>query len=454
MVLNKKKDNTSYISLLLFGGLFGCFFENYYALHLFLILGTIFFSLKGGIPALQFFTVYTFVQNIFLIFFSTSLTSLDTQLIIFYKELMVYLVAFFYIFKSGFGGINRDRMSQITFLLLCLLFIFNISRPGAPIYFKIVALRQILIPLVCYIFGYSIYANSKGLRYYFHFFVGWIMFFCLIGFIIYIADDNFWNYINYPNYFLNKNGVHYEGLYSNFYSHDFGPRLKRFTSFLADPIASAHLIGLAVLMEITFFKRQLLRNFIIAISAFLCFSKTIIFLLLSAAYIYFFLKIEKQIYKMLFYIFAIIFFIICFMYANIYVANLESDTAAGNHLKSLLFALNNNTIWGEGLGAAGYLAGIMGNDITIEYNESFFAMIIAQMGIVGAMLYYGYLFLLVKGMIGQYRKWRSPLLLLAIILVSGIVFESVVSGSSITMLGTGLYFILAGLLVRNHKRYI
>ncbi len=452
MVLSKNNTYGFYICLLFFSGILGCFFEIYYVFHLVLILGVVLFSTYGGIPALLFFTIYTFLQNIYLIYFSPSLTSFDTQLIILYKELVVYLVALFHVLKCGINRINRDWLTKIAFILLCLLLVFNILRPGAPLYIKFVALRQILIPLVCFIFGYSLYITHKELINYFHIFMNWITVLCVIGFFIYTTDDDFWNYINYPDYFLNKNGAIFEGKYSNFYSHDFGPRLKRFVSFIADPIATAHIIGLAILCRIAFLKRNIIRDILIAVSAFLCFSKTIIFLFFTSLYIYVYLRIKKRIYKFLFYVLAVIFCVLCFIYANIYVANLESDTAAGNHLSSLLFALNNNSVWGSGLGAAGYLAGIIGNDITIEYNESFFAMIIAQIGIVGAILYYGYLFFLIRSMINIYRKHRDSLLLLAIILVSGIVFESIVSGSSISMLGTGLYFIFAGMLVRNYSK--
>lgn len=454
--LKRNPSNLSfiYVSTLLCCGLFSIIIDDFFFFHIAIICSAFYAVIRKDLYALKYFTLYTFFQNIVLIYFSPSLSSLDTQLFIAYKELVVYFLAILFFLSNGFGRFNNDILSKLVLLLLAFVFIFNLVRPNAPLSAKLLSLRQILIPFVCLLFGYSIVATREQIIKYFRVLIILVLILCLCGLLIYLYEPrSFWDNMNFRTYFLNKNGSVFEGAYSNFFSHDFGGPFPRFVSFMADPIATAHIIGLSFVYLFFVCKRKLIiLKLLIFVCAILCFSKSLLFLLFTTILLLVYLNIEKKALQVLFVIGSIVSLFVLFALAQLYVGGLESDTASGNHLKSLIYAVNNNSAMGMGLGSAGYLAGITGGDIEIEYNESFLAMLIAQIGLVGTTVFYSYFLLKIKQMINIYRKSRDSYMLFAIIIFTDVVLESIVSGSSIAMLGTGLYFILPGLILRNHIR--
>lgn len=90
---------------------------------------------------------------------------------------------------------------------------------------------------------------------------------------------------------------------------------------------------------------------------------------------------------------------------NEYVDGLTVNTAVGNHYSSFRYGLENMTLFGNGLGMAGYTASAMGSVIVEkEYSESFFAVLSAQLGLVGVLLLYGFLSMICFNMAKEYKK--------------------------------------------------
>lgn len=76
-------------------------------------------------------------------------------------------------------------------------------------------------------------------------------------------------------------------------------------------------------------------------------------------------------------------------------------------------------------------------------------MLITQLGILGATVFYLYFMLKILQMEKLYHQTNSRIVLFGLILLTDVILESIVSGSSIAMLGTGLYFIIPGMIMRN-----
>lgn len=129
-----------------------------------------------------------------------------------------------------------------------------------------------------------------------------------------------------------------------------------------------------------------------------------------------------------------------------YSSGLTQATSAGNHFNAFIYGIENATLLGKGLGTIGYNASIMGLDrYDTGYNESFFALCIGQLGIVGTILIYFFMFSCIFSNYMLYKQTKSKYVFISVILLFAIFIESLFSASSISMLGTGLYFILSGL---------
>lgn len=447
----RTKISTYYMVLLLVSGSLSVIIGSFEWFHLSLLMGVLYVGISPGVNSLIFFVLYSFIQNIFLICFSPELAPSDMTLLILYKEMIVYFSVFVFFIRHGGGNFNSDRLSGSLLILIALIFIFNLYVSKAPLFVKLLSLRQILIPYVCLFFGYAIVLSIDKFKSFIRFYIILVMITCIIGILIYMQDTiNFWDGINFPIYMLKKNGIPYSGTYENFYSHDLGFMVKRFVSFLADPVAMAHMIGLALLFLFAMYKKR--NGFIktiIFICAMLCVSKSLAFLLCTTLIVWFYLNIEDKNKRRLFVMFAIISLFGMFTVANIYVDGLEANTASGNHLKSMIYALNNNSLFGNGLGSAGFVVAMTGNDIEAEVTESFMATLIAQIGVAGAIVFYAYFFVKINQLIIRYRKFKDKYTYVAIIILTDVILESIVSGSSIAMVGTGLYFIIPGMIYRN-----
>lgn len=129
---------------------------------------------------------------------------------------------------------------------------------------------------------------------------------------------------------------------------------------------------------------------------------------------------------------------------------MEQNTATGNHLLSFVYGINNATLGGNGVGTAGFNVAEMNDEFDDGYTESFFAILVAQIGSIGTGAFYLFLFLKGIYLIKEYReKNKNPYILNASIILFSVTFESFISASSISMLGTSLFFIISGITERN-----
>lgn len=166
-------------------------------------------------------------------------------------------------------------------------------------------------------------------------------------------------------------------------------------------------------------------------------------------------KINLRYLRYLFLITCIIFGLVAINILSIKVSSLSQSTSISNHFNAFIYGLTNATLLGNGLGTTGYNALIMGlENYDSNYNESFFALSIAQIGIVGVITIYGFLFICIKHNYKLYRITNNKYILVILILSIDLFLESFFSASSISMLGTGLYCVLNGISYSFYKEEV
>lgn len=407
----------------------------------------------GDFRTIVFFTFCIFFQNIFLIIYSPSLSSIESQLFIIFKELIVYVCTLQYILKQITLKTEKsksiDKICNILLVITFMMLAINILKPNAPLGARITAARQIALMPLCYYFGKSLSISTISLKRFYFLLIRLTQILCICGLIIYILPETFWRDINLFIYLKNKLGTTTLELPASFYSYDLGYKVKRLVSFMAEPVATSHLIGLACISAFICFKRKIFTKLLFITCALLCVSKTLLFFSVCSIIIYIYAHIKNKKKRFSFLIISILIAIACTIYLISHFSSMEQNTATGNHLLSFVYGINNATLMGNGVGTAGFNIADMSDEFDDGYTESFFAILIAQIGSIGTGTFYLFLFLKGISLIKEYRKSKNPYILNASIILLGVTFESFISASSISMLGTSLFFIIPGITERN-----
>lgn len=262
--------------------------------------------------------------------------------------------------------------------------------------------------------------------------------------------DEFWRIIGSETYFKNKGIEEWtkDGVMVSFYTYDlmaiFGGSVRRFVSIFAEVLATAHFLFLS--LAITFFKyKGRLRNKLIIcglmlLAIMLTISKGVILIIGVAVVVTIYYYYENKKLTLGLIILGVIGLIV------IVLNSYGEATSTGYHLDGLVHNFQNIKVFGYGLAKSGNFALIYGDSSqNVLSGESFIGTMLGQIGIIGTMIYVIYNFFIVKSyIINRYRDKEDNII--ALILISGILLESFLSESAISFLGTGFYFVLAGII--------
>lgn len=410
----------------------------------FLFISTIFFCVKRDSSTFNYFLIYTIFQNLFLILCARGMTSRDTILIILIKEFIVYFGVVFYFITIKKRSINFIEMITIFFGIVSIINILFISESFK---YSAISLRQITIIFSCYYFGKILKIKSGEYRDLMNCILFWCIFVCVIGLGLYFfTSDKEWLSMGYGEYWANKTGGASKNQFTNFYSWDFGIKLKRMFSIFMDPLACSHFLSISLVLLVVSYKK--VRWFllpVVFVSVILGISKASLVLAAVMIVMFIYLKIENKRIKRIFIgsCIGVVAGILVFLFY--YTNNVSQPTAISNHADSLFYGIRNMSLFGNGLGTSGYNATMMGlKNFDKAYNESFFALCVGQMGIFGVVPIYLFMGgISIKNFL-IYQSTKNEFVLASVILVITTLIESFVSASSISMLGTGLYFVIAG----------
>ena len=388
----------------------------------------------------NFFLVCTIFQNIILVLSASDITSKETTFIIVIKELNIYICMFFYFIKKELIDLNLRSVCFILFLMLSIIQIFR----GGNIKLAVIALRQIIIIFSCFYFGASL--KIRNIRRIYINIVVCSVAVGIIGIILYMFSDQKWINVGYALFWSNKTGGNSSVSFTNFYTYDFGFKLKRIVSTFVEPLSCSHFVGAGFVIAFFLIPKRYFLKIFIALVIFMGFTKSSVALFACMIGVLIYTKIKTKNGKTTFWILFTLTVMCGFSYIMMHVNNLSQASSTSNHFSAFIYGVKNASLLGNGLGTAGYNAYMMGlKEYDSAYNESFFALCMAQVGTIGVALIYTFLGSCIINNYKIYMKDKNKYVLISLILSIDIVIESFFSASSISMLGTGLYLVLNGI---------
>lgn len=412
-----------------------------------------YFVCRRNESTIVYFIMCCLFQNIILIVFANSFNTFSTTLVMLIKEILLYINVILNVVLVRLKQGKIKKIDLIAFAFLLLNIFSYVFRTDIQLKYQLVASRQLFIPFVCYYLGETLKLDSEGIRHFNKIILIFTGILCIVGLFMYLySPSDLWTNLGYKTFNYNKSGSTYTS-FENFYTYDFGFKLQRFISFTADPLATVHFLMFGLIIAVEFYKKRLAEvKIIIGICIVLVVSKSILIALACYIFVKYYTSLKyksnKYFFKLLVAMGAVCFLIYMSMG---YMNNITENTATGNHFSSFLYGLQNMSLFGKGLGTAGYNLTV--NAASIDgfdngYTESFFAVIMAQLGLIGVLLFYGFLGYIIVSCYKKYNRSREQVYLVSLILMFLMVVESLFSSSSITLIGTGIYFTYAGLADR------
>lgn len=150
--------------------------------------------------------------------------------------------------------------------------------------------------------------------------------------------------------------------------------------------------------------------------------------------------------------------IISYNYLTDYTASLSATTATGNHFSALQNSFKNMLLFGGGLGTSGFNALLYGDSVaTVKTSidtsttESFFATLLSQVGLLGSVIYYVGGICIVRKLKMMFSETSDFKYYSCFVMLFAVLVESLISASSISMLGSGISFIFAGVLEQKYR---
>lgn len=429
----------------------------------------VYLGYKNNLGTIIGFLVLAVFQNITLIVLSDYISPTYNTIFSLTKDCilcMALLVGFIYLLKSkGMTSIIKENVFFVSiFTLFALVVLKNAIVTPAGFMSIIVSIRQMTIPLICFLCGYlckMAYEDKKKLIKAVIIISIALTIFGIIEMLL--PENGLWEFIGLRDYLGKKiNGPTFytKGVSPSFYTWDFGFCLRRLVSITAEPLATAHLIfvGLALLIcygssELKFSSKMIYYFCVVLLLAgcILGFSKgTFVYMgVLAVGLVYhkFFKNISMK-------AIAVICSLLAVAGVGIVVAlylSTDGDTAIVRHINGLLIGINNSSFLGYGIGIAGY-ANQAYTGATVSNGESYIGVNLNQVGYLGVMLLVALWIKLFVSNVKKYLKCKELSKLFPVVLMIGMTVDMLLSESSVSIIGTGIYFILLAIINKDSEK--
>lgn len=394
---------------------------------------------RRDLLSLKMITLEMILQNILCIITSAFFNSTISQLILLYKEMIFYGAVILYLCTAREFKIRKNSLPLLCMLIFCIPYFFI---GNASLYTKLICFRQIMTPIILMLYGRSISITEEELNIYVKFLIKIGIAMVIFGIIEeFIIGDAVWFNLHIEKYMEMKGfskWVYANGLPGNFYSADlylvFG-MLRRMVSIVADPLLTGHFLALCIIILLynNLIKNRLSYILILAIltlGVIFTLSKGAI-LVIAIGYVY---KVWKKNRGA-----ALLFGISGFIIILYMIKNNTLYTIA-QHTGGIVASLGN--IMGQGLGSAGNYSNLYDN-ASSSVAESYFGALLGQMGLIGFVLFLFVLLFYIKQVL---KKNKSVMARSIVAYILGITVEAFVSESSINFIGSGVAFIMFGIL--------
>ena len=408
----------------------------------------LFLLFKSDYKFLIFFICFIFMQNILLVVCANKFTPTTNTLYALSKEIMLYA----FCLKSLF--VVKDRKAKCFIILIAALYILltgvSFFRSDASFMSKVISIRQIFLPFVCFFFGYFLEIDDKKKKRIFDLIVVLAIITAVIGFLdFFVFQNSIWSKLPFATYQANK-GTEFDlrnGVPLNFYTWDFadvfGVVARRLVSIQADPLTTAHFLFLGfVLTGYSNLKRKRLIKWVLFIASVLTLCKGVYI----GFVVYFALMILKRLnYKQFRNLFIVGALIAAALFST--AVTIISKVAPGSsiviHIRGLIDGFVNTSFLGYGIGKAGVMVSVK-TGIDRITGESYIGIVLAQLGVVGFALYVIFTICLIFRLYYFYSTHGRKDVFIPVCLLLSVFIESFFSESSVGLIATGLYFVLAG----------
>lgn len=428
------------------------------------ILAT-YYAIVGGIKMLRFFMFLVVFQNVIAISFSRYIPASYNTLFSMIKEMMLYLSLVPAIMRrKSIKYSSKKAVYYIGLIVYILLLTKNFIFTPARLSSAILSLRYMLVPVLCIYVGKTVKLSQKQTIKLMYEIVGWSLFLALFGFIeLIFLKDRFWTALGYSDYAVRMKGNEpwalFNGVTVNFYTWDFfGVPIRRLVSITADPLATAYLVYLGSMILFTGSVRMRKRKnnsvkflvlVLLFIASILSLSKAVFIMMIITVLIcaYFYKWLPKSMLKLLV-VFGGLFMVLIL---RKYLSGLSQASSISNHLLGLQIALSDLGLLGNGLGTAGSSV-VMLTGAESDVVESYMGSMLSQLGFVGTISFLIILYFQVKDLVNYYRHIKNAFSVLALCSLIGVIICMVFSDSSVSIMGTGLHFIIIGIALRQKEQ--
>ena len=394
--------------------------------------------LARNLSTLKYLTIVIMSQNMLAALSNLVFPSFLSQVIILFKEVILYgVVVLSLLFDDKPVPTAMARCNMVLIGLFIIYFFVG----EASLYTKLVCFRQIMTPVILLLYGRSLWLTRADVKEYCKFLVSLCVFQALFGLMErFVFQDEFWRTINVASLMESKGmgaWVFDNGLPGNYYSADFydllGINIRRLVGFTTDPLLTAHFIAFGaviVLYDYSFKKLGLL--ILMGIAILLTISKGAI-LVVGFVVWYWIWRRSKT---------AALILLIPVVAVLGYVISRNTLGSVAIHFSGFLSGFNSNSLLGSGLGTVGNYATLSGSNINAT-GESFVAALMGQMGIPGIVGFFCLFICYLKEM-KKHNPGEQAYAVFSYIVA--VFLESLMSESAINYVGSGIAFIVLGLL--------
>lgn len=421
---------------------------------------TLYYTLKSNEKTLGYFIYFILFQNIFLIITANYFDIITTPIMILSKELMIYLCVLLGIAtKFRFRNINSIDIISILFIILLGVAFFS---SDSELFAKMTSVRQLMLPIIFFLFGYYLNIDTLSLKKVIKLIVGISTVISIIGlFEVCLIRDYLWTMTPIYQFNFNKGTLFpfYNDVPLNFYTWDYadivGSAVRRLVSIFADPLATAGFLFLGFVLANTLkhrmknIKSKLIEELIL-IAGLLTLSKGY-FLSLS---VFIIMRIFRNIFgKNISFIFISLLSgsVLLFSVVSL-LATILPSSSIGIHYNGFVNGIESAGFLGTGLGMAGVLTSKLAEMEGVEVRESYIGVLVNQMGFLGLIVFVMFFCIIIWKLLKKYKQTNSILYYNMSSIIIAVLYQACFSESSIGIISTGLYFILAGIFLQRTNK--
>lgn len=429
----------------------------------------IIFSIKNNKCTLMFFLYMIIEQNIIMVLSAPFLSSKETTLLCLGKEIMIYMSILIAIIKRISSSKVMLKVRNIKLILsiiiLFVLIVLSFFSSKADIKAKIVSIRTIMLPFICLLFGYFVNVRETDIREIIKklgIMGSLITIMAIIDLVIF--KDQLLVKLPLKQFLMNKgifDEFYWTGLPTNYTTWDYvsitGGLSYRLVSIFTEPLAMGHFcFGVMVLMDSIRYKYKKEIQFILLIGALLTLSKGIYISII----VWIGLKIicrlsfkgARNIVFLGFIAAISLAMIIPKLIDNYYSDSVLVNSSTFAHLNGLINGSSQADIIGRNLGKAGSVTYMLqrGSETIPEVDvvENWIGAYVYQLGYIAVIVFFVFFATHIIRLLKNYFKTDNKFIFSTFALLCAVIIESFLSDSSISIIGTGFYFVFAGIASR------